>query len=85
MTRTTSGNSGGGNFRIDNAAREIGLTERGIIVATSEWQVYDWLCDYIRPYENSRYALRHAGTEDDFNVLFGKPRMAMAFIEDCFF
>ncbi|MDR2661826.1 MAG: hypothetical protein LBC31_02380 [Treponema sp.] len=52
MTRTTSGNSGGGIFRIDNAVREIGLTQRGIIVATSEWRVYDWICDYIRPCEN---------------------------------
>jgi DNA-binding CsgD family transcriptional regulator len=85
MTRTTSGNSGGGTFRIDNAVREIGLTKRGIIVATSEWRVYDWLCDYVRPYENNRYALRHAGTEDDFDVLSGKRRMSMAFIEDCFF
>jgi DNA-binding NarL/FixJ family response regulator len=85
MTRTTTGNSGGGTFRIDNAAREIGLTERGIIVATSEKRVYAWLCDYLMPYEERRYALRYAGTEDDFDVLSGKRRMALAFIEDCFF
>jgi DNA-binding NarL/FixJ family response regulator len=85
MTKTTSGNSSGGTFRIDNAVREIGLTERGIIVATSQWRVYDWLYDYIRPYEERRYALRHAGTENDFDVLSGKQRMVMAFIEDCFF
>ncbi|MDR0758798.1 MAG: hypothetical protein LBF74_01635, partial [Treponema sp.] len=85
MTRTTTGNSGGGTFRIDTAAREIGLTERGIIVATSETRVYAWLCDYVMPYEDRRYALRHAGTEDDFDILSGKQRMAMAFIEDCFF
>jgi DNA-binding CsgD family transcriptional regulator len=85
MTKTTSGNSGGGTFRIDNAAREIGLNQRGIIVATSEGRVYEWLCDYIRPYENNRYALRHAGREYDFDVLSGKQRMDMAFIEDCFF
>ena len=42
MTRTTTGNSGGGTFRIDNAAREIGLTERGIIIATGEGRVFDW-------------------------------------------
>jgi DNA-binding NarL/FixJ family response regulator len=72
-------------FRIDNAVREVGLTERGIIVATSEKRVYDWLCDYIRPYEKRHYALRHAGTEDDFDVLSSKQRMVMAFIEDCFF
>jgi DNA-binding NarL/FixJ family response regulator len=85
MTRTTTGNSGGGTFRIDTAAREIGLTERGIIVATSEMRVYAWLCDYLMSYEERRYALRHAGTEDDFDVLSGKQRMSMAFIEYCFF
>jgi hypothetical protein len=31
MTRTTTGNnSGGGTFRVDDAVREIGLTQRGI-------------------------------------------------------
>jgi DNA-binding CsgD family transcriptional regulator len=85
MTRTASGNSGGGTSCTGNAVREIGLTERGIIIATSEGRVYDWLCDYIRPYEERRYAVRHAGTEGSFDVLSGKQRMAMAFIEDCFF
>jgi hypothetical protein len=65
--------------------REIGLTERGIIVATSEKRVYDWSRDYIRPYEERRYTLRHAETEDDFDVLSGKQRMIMTFIGDCFF
>jgi DNA-binding CsgD family transcriptional regulator len=85
MTKTTSGNSGGGTFRIDNALSDIALTRRGIIVASSEGRVYDWLCDYIMPYEDNRYSVRHAGTEDDFDVLAGKQRMVMAFIEDCFF
>jgi DNA-binding NarL/FixJ family response regulator len=85
MTLTATGNNGGGTFRINNAVREIGLTERGIIVATSENRVYDWLRDYVGPYEERRYALRHAGTEYDFDVLSGKQRMVMAFIEDCFF
>jgi DNA-binding NarL/FixJ family response regulator len=85
MTKTTSGNSGGGTFRIDNASREIGLTERGVVVATSEWRVYDWLCDYIRPYENNRYAVKYAETEHDFETLVRKSRMVMAFIETDFF
>ncbi|MDR2785630.1 MAG: LuxR C-terminal-related transcriptional regulator [Treponema sp.] len=85
MTKTTTGNSGGGIFHINDAVREIGLTERGIIAATSEKRVYDWLCDYLMPYEKRRYALRYAGTEDDFDILSGKQRMSMAFIEDCFF
>ncbi|MDR2258896.1 MAG: hypothetical protein LBE14_07090, partial [Treponema sp.] len=85
MTKTTSGNSGGGTFRIDNAAREIGLIQRGIIVATSEWRVYDWICDYIRPYENNRYAVKYAETEREFETLVKKARIAMAFIETDFF
>jgi DNA-binding NarL/FixJ family response regulator len=84
MIRTTSGNSGGGTFRI-NAVREVGLTERGIIVATNEQRVYDWICDYIRPYEDNRYSIRHAETERDFEILVKKARMAMAFIEIDFF
>jgi hypothetical protein len=43
MTKTVSGNSGGGTFRIDAMAGEIGLMRRGIIVATKEKRVYDWL------------------------------------------
>jgi DNA-binding NarL/FixJ family response regulator len=85
MTRTTSGNSGGGTYCIDNAAGEIGLTQRGIIVATSEWRIYDWICDYIRPHENTRYAMRYAETERDFETLIKKSRMVMAFIETEFF
>jgi DNA-binding NarL/FixJ family response regulator len=84
MTRTTSGNSGG-TFRIDHALGDIALTRRGIIVATSEERVYDWLYDYVRPHEDNWYSVRYAGTERDFDVLSGKQRMAMAFIEDCFF
>ncbi|MDR2246697.1 MAG: LuxR C-terminal-related transcriptional regulator [Treponema sp.] len=82
MTRTTSS---GGTLSIDNALGDIALTRRGIIVATSEGRVYDWLCDYIRPYEDNRYSVRHAESEYDFDILSGKQRMAMAFIEDCFF
>jgi DNA-binding NarL/FixJ family response regulator len=85
MTGTTTGNSGGGTFRIDNAVREIGLTQRGIIVATSEWRVHDWICDYIKPRENNRYAVRYAETERDFEALIKKSRMVMAFIETDFF
>jgi DNA-binding NarL/FixJ family response regulator len=85
MTQTTTGNSGGGTFYIDNTVREIGLTQRGIIVVTSEIRVYDWICDYIRPYEDNRYALRYAEAEGDFEILIEKSRMVMAFIETKFF
>jgi DNA-binding NarL/FixJ family response regulator len=85
MTQTTTGNNSGGTFHIDNAVREIGLTQRGIIVATSEKRVYDWICDYIRPYENNRYVLRHAEAERDFETLIKKSRMVMTFIETDFF
>jgi DNA-binding NarL/FixJ family response regulator len=85
MTKTVNGNSGGGTFRIDAMTGEIGLTQRGIVVATKEKRVYGWLRDYLGPYEEPRYTLCHAGREYDFDVLAGKQRMAMAFIEDCFF
>jgi DNA-binding NarL/FixJ family response regulator len=85
MTRITSGNSGGGTFRIDNTAREIGLTQRGIIIATSEGRVFDWVYDYIKPYESIRYAMRYARTEDDLFSLVTKPRTVLSFIEAGFF
>jgi Holliday junction resolvasome RuvABC endonuclease subunit len=85
MTQTTTGNSGGGTFRIDSAVREIGLTQRGIIVAMNEKRVYDWICDYIKPCENNRYAMRYAEMERDFETLITKSRMVMAFIETEFF
>jgi hypothetical protein len=85
MTVTTTGDSGGGTFRINNAVREIGLTQRGIIVATSERRVYDLICDYIKPYANNHYALRHTETACDFETLIKKSRMIMAFVETDFF
>jgi DNA-binding NarL/FixJ family response regulator len=85
MTKTITGTSGGETFRIGNTVQEIGLTQRGIIVATKEKRIYDWLRDYLGPHEEPRYTLLHAGTEYDFDVLAGKQRMIMAFIEDCFF
>jgi DNA-binding NarL/FixJ family response regulator len=85
MTKTINTACGGGTFRIDNSIREIGLTQRGIIVATGERRVYDWLCDYIKPYEENGYAIRHAGTEQDLSMLAEKRRMAIAFIEVDFF
>ena len=83
MTKTITGT--GGICCIENTLPEIGLTRKGIIIATSEKRVFDWLRDYIKPHEEPRYAVRHAETEHDFDILAGKQRMAMAFIEDCFF
>jgi DNA-binding NarL/FixJ family response regulator len=83
MTQTTTG--GGGTFHIGNTAKEIGLTQRGIIVATSEKRVYDWLCDYFRPCENNRYTVRHAETEGDFETLLKMVRVVMVFVEADFF
>jgi DNA-binding NarL/FixJ family response regulator len=85
MTQTITGNSGGGTFRINNTARELGLTERGIIIATSEGRVFDWAYDYIKPHEGIRYAVRCAGTEDDLFSLVTKSRTVLAFIEAGFF
>jgi DNA-binding NarL/FixJ family response regulator len=85
MTRTVNSNCSGGIFRIDNTMREIGLTQQGIIVATNEKRVYGWLCEYIKPYEETRYAIRHTGNEEDFSALVRTSRMAMSFIEVDFF
>jgi DNA-binding NarL/FixJ family response regulator len=85
MTVTTTGSSGGGTFRIDNTVREIGLTQRGIIIATNEGRVFGWVYDYIKPHEGIRYTVRYAGTEDDLFSLVTKSRTALVFIEAGFF
>jgi hypothetical protein len=85
MAQTTTGNSGGGTFCIDNEVREIGLTQRGIIIATNEGRVFGWVYDYIKPHEGIRYTVRYVGTKDDLFSLVTKPRTALVFIEAGFF
>jgi hypothetical protein len=50
MTRTTSGNSGGGIFRINNAAREIGLREAAETLTVSEHTVTNHLGSVYRKF-----------------------------------
>jgi DNA-binding CsgD family transcriptional regulator len=65
--------------------KAIGLTETGIIIATQEKRIADWIGEYIKGVISARHALRYAGTEDEFSGLVQLPRMAIAFIEVDFF
>jgi excisionase family DNA binding protein len=67
MTRTTT--SDGGTFHIDTVVREIGLTQRGIIIVTNERRVFNWVYDYIKPYEGIRYTLNLTHKIEQFTIV----------------
>ena len=81
MTRTT--NSGISTVRYND--RPVGEYERGIVIATSEARVAEWLCELVQPCMGRRYVLRHAATQGAFASMAQMPGMAMAFIEIGFF
>jgi DNA-binding CsgD family transcriptional regulator len=83
MTRTT--NSGNSIVRLDDKHGQIGPNEKGIIIATSENRVAEWLRELIVPYMRRPHVLRYAETERTLNSLVQMSGMVMAFIEIGFF
>ena len=83
MTRTT--NSGYGIVRLQDRQGPVGLTEKGIVIATSEARIAGWLGELVLPCAGRQYTLRHAATQSIFATLVQMPRVAMAFIEIGFF
>jgi DNA-binding CsgD family transcriptional regulator len=65
--------------------KAIGLAEIGVIIATREKRIADWIGEYIKAAMSVRHALRYAETVDEFGALARLPRMATAFIEVDFF
>ena len=65
--------------------KAISLTEKGIIIATSEKRVAEWIGGYVTPFIDGRFDLRYAETVSQFMDLVRLPRMSMAFIEVEFF
>ena len=63
----------------------IGLNEKGIIVATGEDRVFEWVKEFLLSYLRNQYSLRHACAISDFSSLVQMSRMSMAFIEIGFF
>ena len=65
--------------------KAIGLAEKGIIIATREKRISEWISEYINPGIDNRYALRYAVNEHTFDALTKLSRMVLAFIEVEFF
>ena len=65
--------------------KAISLAEKGIIIATREKRVAEWVNEYIKPGIDNRYTLRYATNENEFEILAKLSRMVMAFIEVDFF
>ena len=95
MTRTTNSvkkenitrtaNSGYGVVRLDDRKGAVGPGEKGVIVATGEGRVAEWLEESLLPCMRCPYVTRRAETESLFYSLVQMPGMAMAFIEVGFF
>jgi DNA-binding CsgD family transcriptional regulator len=83
MTKTTSG--GNSVVRLDDRQWQIGPNEKGIIIATNENRVAEWLWELIMPYLRRPHVLRYAETERTLNSLAQMSGMVMAFIEIGFF
>ena len=84
MTRTT--NSGYCTVRFDdNRQGPVGLTEKGIIIATNEDKITEWLRGLLLPCMRRVHTLRYATTAKEFDSLVRMPGMVMAFIEIDFF
>jgi DNA-binding NarL/FixJ family response regulator len=83
MTRTTS--SGNSVVRLDDGQGQVGLLEKGIVIASSENRVSEWLRELLQFFMRRQHVLRYAVTPEEFDSLVRMPRMAMAFIEAGFF
>jgi len=84
MTRTT--NSGYCTVRLDdNRQGPVGLAEKGIIIATNEDKVTEWLRGLLLPCMRRVHTLRYAKTAKELDSLVRMPGMVMAFIEIGFF
>jgi DNA-binding CsgD family transcriptional regulator len=83
MTRTIS--SGYSVVRLDGGQGQVGLSEKGVIIATGENRVAEWLKELLLPCMRRVHVLRYAATTKEFDLLVRMPRMAIAFIEVGFF
>lgn len=83
MTRTT--NSGCGVVRLDDKRGQVGLSEKGIIIATNEDKIAVWMRELLAPCMRRLHVLMYAATTEAFDLLARMPGMVMAFIEIGFF
>jgi len=82
MTRTS--NTGQG-VQLFDWRLPVGPNEKGVIVATKESRVVEWVNDFIQPCMGRQFVLRQAPKKEAFSHLAGNPKTAIAFIEIGFF
>jgi hypothetical protein len=67
MTETI--NSGYSVVRVDGRQGPVGLLEKGVIIASGESRVAEWLREIMWPCAGKPYVTRIATTEGEFNSL----------------
>jgi len=70
---------------VFNERGAVTMNRKGIIVATGEKLVFDWLCRYLQRVIDNRYVLIHASNEGDFMSCVQKQGIVMVFVETAFF
>jgi len=78
-------NSGNNVVRSDDKQGQVGLNERGVIIATSEGRVAGWLRELLQPCMRKFYTLNYASTVREFDSLACGLTMEVAFVEIGFF
>jgi DNA-binding NarL/FixJ family response regulator len=63
----------------------ISLNEKGVIIATQERRISEWISDYVKPCIDNRYALMYATTVSEFSTLVRLHGIAIVFIDIDFF
>jgi DNA-binding NarL/FixJ family response regulator len=61
------------------------MNRRGIIVASGERLIYDWLCRYLQKIVDGRYVFIHTSNESDFITCVQRQGIEMVFVESNFF
>jgi DNA-binding NarL/FixJ family response regulator len=75
----------GSNRSVFNGWGAVSMNRDGIVVATGEKLIYDWLCRYLQKVADNRYVFIHASNEDEFSSCVQKQGITMVFVETGFF
>jgi DNA-binding NarL/FixJ family response regulator len=70
---------------IFNERGAVTMNRKGVIVATGERLIFDWLCRYLQKVIDSRYVLIHASNESDFSTYVQRQGITIVFVETVFF
>jgi DNA-binding NarL/FixJ family response regulator len=61
------------------------LTKKGIIIATQEKRIANWMTEYTNPHIDDSYVLKYAEDEKEFYILADLTETTIAFVELDFF